>query len=46
MAILKSGFSDFKKNTEKVPNWVIIMIALLIRIGNHDWMEKNSGYYW
>ena len=33
MAILKSGFSDFKKNTEKVPNWVIIMIALSLGLG-------------
>lgn len=33
MGILKNGFKDFKKNTEKVPNWVIIMIALSLGLG-------------
>ncbi len=33
LEIIKNGFKDFKKNTEKVPGWVIIMIALSLGIG-------------
>ena len=33
MEELKNSFKDFKKNTEKVPNWVIIMIALSLGLG-------------